>query len=255
MPSRSDVLRLDRAQSQISSAASRDLRTVVRALDLSSPTSSRDALLEAYPAIAMQYGDVSATVAAEWYEDTRQRARGGTFAAQLAALPVIERAEQSVRWAADALFTDTPWNIESLLGGSLERMLGDSSRDTVTENVNRDNAAVGWHRIARAIGCDFCVMLSQRGAVYKKQTATFASHDNCHCKAAPSWDPSAPEVEAMAYEASDRMEAVRRRASNPDLSPADRARAQAVLDRHRKRTREWMDANEWRLDDMRAELT
>lgn len=249
-----EINRISTAQNHIIGSASTDLRDIFRQFDLSQPYQARDGLLEVYPALTSQYGDLTATTAAEWYEDARRSQVGGSFNAQLAPSAPGERSEQTARWAASALFTASPDSTLDLLTGSMVRLLGDMSRDTITRNSAEDRAAVGWKRIARADGCDFCVMLSQRGAVYKRETATFASHDNCRCRAAPSWDTGAQEVDVMAYEASDRMESLRRRAEDPSLSATDRLRAQQSLDRHRARVNEWMDNNRWRLDDMRAEL-
>lgn len=255
MISQSELSRLDRAQSRVISSARADLRDVFSSLPGDDPVSARNALLEAYPAVVLANGDLSSAVAADWFEDQRVQQRGGRFTAVVSAPPSDERLAGTVRWAAAGLFAGDALSTRGLLDGSLERSLGDAQRDTISENIRRDRDAVGWHRIAHADGCDFCVMLSQRGAVYKRATADFASHDNCRCRAAPSWDPSAPEVDVRAYEASERMGSVRRRANDPSLSAADRAEAQRILDRHSERTREWIDANRSMLDDFRAELT
>lgn len=177
------------------------------------------------------------------------------FAAVLAPAISEERARQTVRWAAGALFTESPLSTFGLLDGSLVRALGDASRDTITINAGQDRATAGWSRIARADGCDFCIMLAQRpGSVYKRATATFASHDNCKCKAAPSFDRSAPEVEVGAYQASERLDAVRSRANDPSLSAADRAKAQRIIDRHQRTTQAWLESQRWKLDDFRAAI-
>ena len=255
MISQSELRRLDRAQGQVIIGAQGQLQDAFSSLPLSRPESARDALLEAYPAVALSHGDTAGTVAAEWYEEQRAQQRGGSYTARLASPPDEARLQGTVRWAAAGLFVEDAASTLALLEGSLTRSLGDAQRDTINENVRRDSDAAGFHRIAQADGCDFCVMLSQRGAVYKRATADFASHDNCRCRSAPSWDADAPEVDVRAYEASDRMESVRRRANDPSLSSADRARAQRIIDRHSERTRTWIDANRWRLDDFRAELT
>ena len=251
-----ELLRFNRAQGQVISAASRDLNSVFSALDLARPELARDALLEAYPTIAGQYSDLSSTVAAEWYEDLRRSQVGGEYSALLAAAPQVERTERTVRWAASGLFSPEPWKAARLLEGSLTRLLGDSARETVSENVRRDPQAAGWQRNARADGCDFCVMLSsrvtERGGVYKKSTANFASHDNCRCTCSPSWDKDAPDMPVEAYRASESLVSLQNRASNPNLSARDRAKAQKQLDDHRARTRSWIESNRWILDDIRA---
>lgn len=243
MVTQAEVRRFNRAQNQVITAASGDLGRLFNSLDLGSPERARDALLEAYPAIAGQYSDLSSTVAAEWYEDLRRSQRGGQYAALLAAPPLADHTTRTVRWAAGVLFTPEPWKAQNLLDGSMTRMLGDAARDTISENVRRDPQAAGWQRLTQPDACQFCRMLHSRGGVYKRKTADFASHDNCRCTAAPTWDASLPEVDVKAYEASERMGSVRRRASDPNLSAKDRAKAQSVIDRHRASTRAWIEAN------------
>lgn len=235
--------RLRRAQSQVIGSAEGELSRVFRSLDLARPELARDALLEAYPAVVGSYGDVASTVAAEWYEETRRSEVGGSYAARLAAAPPAERLVRTVRWAAGSLFTDTPGTMLALLNGSMTRALGDASRDTVRENVQRDNRAAGWQRLHQPGACGFCQMLHSRGGVYKRRTADFASHDNCRCVAAPSWDADAPEVDVRAYEVSESLASLQRRASDPNAAPSDRAKAQDQIERHRARTREWIANN------------
>lgn len=240
MISLAQVNQVRRAQNQVIGAATGDLTRVFRSLDLARPEMARDGLLEAYPAVASRYGDVASTVSAEWYEQVRRSEIGGTFNARLAELPTEDRAIRNVRWAAGDLFTDAPHGTLDLLVGSLERMLGDAARQTTMENVKRDSRAAGWQRHTQPGACGFCQMLHGRGGVYKRKTADFASHDNCRCTAAPSWDTDAPEVDVRTYEASESLASLQRRASDPNAAPSDRAKAQEIIERHRARTREWI---------------
>ena len=72
--------------------------------------------------------------------------------------------------------------------GSMARIVLDAGRSTVIESVRADPAAVGWQRVLGGGGCDFCVMLAGRGAVYKEDTADFPAHDHCGCTTEPSYD-------------------------------------------------------------------
>lgn len=255
MVSAAQVDELTRFNASVTAGIAVELRALGRAVGSASPEVARDALLEVAPSLVDRRGRLVAAGSAEWFERVRRSELGGTFSARLGPLPDPDVVRRNVRYAAGALFEVGRVSPFESLAGSLVRHVEDVSRGTVRENVMRDTRAVGWNRIARADGCDFCVMLSQRGAVYKKSTADFASHDKCRCRAAPSWDPAAPEVDVRAYEASQRMGSVRARANDPSLSPAHRAKAQRALDNQTRRTREWIDANRWRLDDFRSELT
>lgn len=250
-----DVARLTAEQRGIAGEASSTLRDLFSSLDLSRPDRARDALLEAYPAVVDIYGGASATASAEWYEATRRATVGGRYAATVAPEIPLERLQGTVRWAAGGLFGEFPGSTLDLLDGSLFRSLEDLGRDTIVENTKADSWAYGFHRIARADGCDFCVMLSQRGAVYRRDTADFASHDNCGCKAAPSWDPSAPEVDVRAYEMSRRMSDEIAEMNDPNTRPSRRAAIQGAMDMRRARTNAWLHHNKDELDAYRAELS
>lgn len=254
MISRSEISRLDRAQGALEGQAQGQLRDVFSSLPLDRPDVARDALLEAYPAVALAYGTAASTVAAEWYEEMRRVEKGGAYTARLSAPPDEVRFERTVRWAAAGLFEENASSTLALLDGSLVRSLGDFQRDTINENVQRDSAAAGWHRIAQPDGCDFCVMLSQRGAVYKRATADFASHDNCRCKIVPGWDMNAPEVDVRAYEASERVGILRRRANDPSLTARERQAARRALEDRRGRINTWIYLNRSSLEQFRAEL-
>lgn len=68
--------------------------------------------------------------------------------------------------------------------GAATRLVLDAGRDTIRQTVVNDPATAGWRRVT-AGGCDFCRMLAGRGAVYREETAEFASHDHCACSAEP----------------------------------------------------------------------
>lgn len=213
---------------------SREFRGVERSLSGLSAERQRDALLDVAPGLVGKYGTASATGSAVWYERVRRSELGGTFSARQAAAPPSEVVRRNVRWAAGSLFLGTPDSAYDLLEGAMSRQVLGVSRETVSENVRRDPQAAGWQRIAQPDGCDFCVMLSQRGAVYKRGTADFASHDNCRCAALPSWDRSAPEVDVMAYEASQRTSGM----------------SDAQKSAHNRRVRVWIDDAKWRYPGM-----
>jgi hypothetical protein len=92
--------------------------------------------------------------------------------------------------------------LASALDAELQKFVASGFRDTITENAKDDPAAFGWRRFARHGACKFCLMLAERGAVYRRATANFAAHTHCHCVAGPSYDPNAPRASALQYVAS-----------------------------------------------------
>lgn len=150
----------------------------------------RDALFELIPALAEKYGAMAATIAADFYDQAREQAMvRGRFAAVPADVPGRARFESMVRWGVGPLYSGTPDRdaARTRVVGALQLVVSNVARDTVTTNSVRDPAADGWRRVARGGGCPFCRMLVGRGDVYRKDTAGFASHEHCHCVAAPAF--------------------------------------------------------------------
>ena len=77
------------------------------------------------------------------------------------------------------------------LGHELNR----SANECVAMNALADPARPQWARVPTgAETCDFCLMLASRGFAYWSRETASHAHDNCDCRATPSWDRS-PEVE------------------------------------------------------------
>jgi hypothetical protein len=226
---RTDVRRLAEADRQIGRLATRDVRRLWSTLTVADALEVRDALETLLPGMVAVYGDLSATVAADWYDEVRASSGvGGRFRAEPAAPVAAEAVRANARWAIGPLFAQEPdWD------GALERltpevgrMVAQQGRDTITRSTVKDRQAVGWKRVTNSPKpCKFCVALEARGAVYKEATVRFAAHTNCSCSVAPSWDKTAPEVPVEAYQASARTSQM----------------SGEQLEAHRARTRAWLN--------------
>lgn len=145
-----------------------------------------EALHDLLPAIITEYGAAGGALAAEWYDQQRERvgARG-----RFTAIPVEpddRGAHALIGWALNEASDDT--SLRSLILGGVQRRVADHVRYTVTGSAVADPQARGWQRVgAGECVTGFCDMLIGRGAVYTEATADFASHDNCKCSAVPAW--------------------------------------------------------------------
>jgi hypothetical protein len=201
------------------------LRALFESLRGASATEIRDVLMELVPTLAETYGDMAAALAMDFYESMREEADvRKAFSVEPAALPGSARYEALVRWGVDPLFSANPEPLAVLsrVSGGMQRIVTDVSRDTVALNSIRDPAAAGWKRVARSDGCSFCKMLASNGAVYRKSSARFASHDRCHCSAAPAFDEGRT-ASVMQYKAS------ARRSSDPETQAARNATLREYL--------------------------
>lgn len=188
MASRAELVQLRAANKNITTLVHRDLARFWGTLDLAKPQAARDALLEFVPGLVSQYGDIAATVSADFYDSLRlSDGIRGKFSAIMASGATDEQVTQSVRYGAGHLFTDTPDKMAEFLDGSVSRLVMQAGRDTISRSSIADPRARGWQRVGSGTSCEFCSMLIDRGAVYSEATASFETHDHCNCSAEPIW--------------------------------------------------------------------
>jgi hypothetical protein len=196
--------------------ADRDLARLWRLV--AQGASAEVALRDLLPAIVTEYGALGATLAAEWYDDQRDKAGvRGRFTG--IPLDAGDRGAQSlVGWALAEATSDE--SLRSLVLGGVQRRIADHVRYTIAGSSVADPAARGWQRVG-AGGCTtgFCDMLIGRGAVYSEATADFAAHDNCRCSAVPAWGGQPLPVKPF-------------KPSQRNVSDADRARVRDWIATH-----------------------
>lgn len=207
MATPSEVAEYRRANAGVVALMERDLLAFWASLDLTKPERVRDALIEFLPVLVAQYGEIAATIAADWFDTLRADAVAtGVVAASTAGVYRSRPADtvpaaavvSQVRFGAQHLFTDQPEQTLVFLKGESQKYVLAPGRDTITQNAGRDKAARGWQRFVRIGGCKFCRMLSGLGGVYTEASSHFASHHHCNCVSAPTWDASAPRVDVAA---------------------------------------------------------
>lgn len=168
------------------------------------------------------YGLAAGGLAADWYDELRADANvGGKIVIDLAPMP----SDGLFRWIADDAQSGDPATAFDRTQGEMQRMVANQHRSTITDLAGRDRYAAGWARVGSGDTCDFCRMLTARGAVYSAPTARFASHPNCHCLAAPKFGRANDLAPALPYSKSPRQRSERWRKQNA------------------KRTREWIAEN------------
>lgn len=193
------LTRFERANDGIAGLVERDLLDFLAALNFERPAAVRDALFDFVPALVSEYGDVAATVAADWYMELREvEGVGGSFAAPLAPLVPDEQVKARLGFATRAdgpLWAGQADTLTAFLGMMSNEYALQPGRDTVMQAAHADNAA--YARVPEPGACKFCLMLASRGFVYSKSTAGDAKkfHGKCRCNTMPVWDETRARVE------------------------------------------------------------
>lgn len=158
-----------------------DLSSLWRLIDRGEAT-ARDALNDLLPDIIFTYGQAGVALAADWYDDQRDRrgARGGFTAIPIE--PSDRGAASLVGWALNEARDDD--SLRTLIAGGTQRRITDHQRLTITGSSIADPGAQGWLRVGTG-ECDWCQQYLD-GEV-RTVAYDFGAHDWCQCTAVPAF--------------------------------------------------------------------
>lgn len=118
---------------------------------------------EAFPELVIPLAVTAIDMAAAWYDETPSET---DYIAVPGPLPIIEAIQRSVEWALGA----DGDKARDRLDGTLQRIVFNAYRDTITTNVGNESGA-RWARYASANACAFCAMLATRDVLYTSEEA------------------------------------------------------------------------------------
>lgn len=189
----------EQANDGIAGLVERDLMAFLASVDLAQPERVTAELFEFVPALVAQYGDIAATMAAEWYDELRA-AEGvsGRFRATPAGLALPDQVNGRLGYATrptGPLWAGDSATLTAFLSMMANEYALQPGRDTVMQAAHKDKAA--YARVPEPGACKFCLMLASRGFVYSKDTSGDSAkfHGKCRCNAMPVWDETRARVE------------------------------------------------------------
>lgn len=186
------------AQKKLVLLAERELIGFFATLDHDKPLQVVKALEEFMPALIREYGEMGATVAADFYEELRAESPKirKAYAPVLGDAIPFEQARISTKWAVGPLFraeADPTAAFNNLIDVT-DRLVKQQGRNTVALNSVRDPAQARYARVPSGTEtCSYCLMLASRGAIYlTKESAESLNkyHGKCDCVPTPVWDDS-----------------------------------------------------------------
>lgn len=140
--------------------------------------------MQFFPELVTTYGDVSALLAADFYDMLRDVPPSAASFRAVFAEPVrVAQSQASVRWAAGSLFGEGGAALfMTQIAGTTQRLVSQRGRDTIFSSARRDPVRTMVARVpSGAETCRFCVMIASRGAVYDTDTGMGRFHNNCDC--------------------------------------------------------------------------
>lgn len=179
-----ELTRLHRANLiTLTGLVERDLATIWQQISTATDaTVIRDQLADVLPQLVALYGAAAASLAADYYDEMRaQTELTSRFSAVVADTPNRDATDALAGFGVGPLFSAAPDSAAALtlVGGGLQRMVTNASRDTITTSATADPHDVIWVRIVYYGACGYC---SSRGGTHDT-----SAHDHCHCGVEPRW--------------------------------------------------------------------
>jgi hypothetical protein len=148
------------------------------------PELAETALRDVLPALIETFGAASATVAADWYDEERDKVGARRrFTAIPAEIPNVG-AQALVGWALSEAQDFT--SFQTLISGGTQRRIANFARLTITGSSIEDPSSEGWVRVGEGAcksgWCDQFLDGEVHAVAYD-----FPAHDNCNCGAVPAW--------------------------------------------------------------------
>lgn len=196
-------------------------------------------LAELVETVVVPAGDVAQQVAVEHYDADRAAHRiAGNYRAEAPGV-ADPNAHGLVNWARGE--SASAATFQALVLGAVQHKLADAGRDVIVHNSVQDPRARGWQRQVHS-DCTFCRMIASNGAVFTRETARFAAHDNCGCTAVCAWDGREARVKAWDESTSQRAR-IQAMPEGTDDERAAKTAAMKRLKREQAYVRKWIKAN------------
>ena len=158
-------------------AVSREASRLMQEYGLAHGYENGEAIVAYAHALATKYGEATAALACEMYDEIA--------AAQMAGVPLAEPAPTATYGETAKAVYGTMKNRHSTVPDTVGRLVKQAGADTMLQNAKRDHAQFAW--IPMGDTCAFCLTLASRGWQYQsaktmKNGHAEHIHANCNCE-------------------------------------------------------------------------
>lgn len=176
------------AGDQLGAVVAAELEAIWGHLDLSDGRAVSHDLQLILPDLVAEYGDISATLAADYFDEVTADYGLRAHAATLAPPAPPEQTKAVTRWGLGPLFSAEPQFLAALamIQEGMHRLVLQAGRDTIDTNTRRTKLVYARIPSGRE-PCAFCLVLASRGAVYGSREAAGGDkyHTKCRCVPTP----------------------------------------------------------------------
>lgn len=190
--------RYQRALGTNADLVKRAVEDLLERLDGLTPMEQAEMLMANYPKLVKAYGKVSADVARQYYQESRDaHFEGDDGADGYTAQAALEIRES---WAYEDVLSAAQNGVGTLPKIAVRRAMQRADQ-TIDSNVRRDPAKGRWAIVPHVGACGWCVMVASNGWAYSERSVNAQRHDGCKCSVAVDFDRDRPELAGYDVEA------------------------------------------------------
>ena len=241
---RSYIENYSKALNVVSEQAREKLTEALEKIDYTQDVASiREAVIAVMQPACGASTDVSARLAAEFYNGLRERfGIEDGFEAEPESLRDPAATSGAVRAFAEDIVENKPiGEFISLCASRIDYETRRAANECVAYNAKQDPKRPKWARVPTGLEtCAWCIMLASRGFAYLSDESASHTHANCDCRVVPSWDKGNPEVQG--YNPDLYYDMYRHPDNYPELRDARNARRRELYAEKKAREQEQSSA-------------
>jgi hypothetical protein len=150
-------------------------------------------LRDTMPIVTDTYGAVVGELATSYYDESRAAANlSTTYKAVVADTNIEALTQDSVGYTISKIAKGTEFEVATAtLSGSVQRIVNDVNRQTISYNIVTDPDGTMYQRVASANSCAFCLTIAAKAELMTSDWGK-KYHDDCRCRSVPVFTGEKP---------------------------------------------------------------
>lgn len=150
-------------------------------------------LRDTMPVVTDTYGSVVGELATSYYDEARAEANlATTYKAIVADTDISAKTQDSIGYTISKLVKGTDFQVATnTLSGSVQRIVNDVNRQTISYNIVTDPDGTLYQRVASADSCAFCLTIAAKAELLTEEWGK-KYHDDCRCRSVPVFTGQKP---------------------------------------------------------------
>jgi hypothetical protein len=150
-------------------------------------------LRDTMPVVTDTYGAVVGELSTSYYDEARADANlSTTYKAVVADTDIPTKTQESIGYTISKIAKGSEFEVATAtLSGSVQRIVNDVNRATISYNIVTDPDGTLYQRVASPDSCSFCLAIAAKAELLTEEWGK-KYHDDCRCRSVPVFTGEKP---------------------------------------------------------------